>query len=215
LKSNMPVHDIPRWAIVTSLVTVGITLLLDGWILERMPPEGTQFGDLYYLFLSIGYLPTWIAFCLVFTFATHRDHRLQRRESAIAIALTAAGSGIIAAILKVLVRRLDPREMAEGSWQLAPWEGQWWDGTDLCFPSEHAAVAWGAAIAISRRWPRAAPLMLLLAAGCASGRVLARAHNPSDVMASLVVAIVVSWAIERCFGDPVSQMAVAKQKPAS
>lgn len=203
--STIPVHPIPRWAIALSLVAMGMALVLDGWILEKMPPEGTEFGDLYHLLRSIGYLPTWIAFCLLFTFATQKENRLSRRGPALIIGFTAAGSGIIASILKVLVRRLDPQQMAEGSWQLAPWEGNWWDGTDLCFPSEHAAVAFGAAIAISRRWPGAAPLMVLLAAGCASGRVLARAHNPSDVIASLLVALGLSWAIERWCAEPMSR----------
>lgn len=170
-----------------------------------MPAEGTQFGDFYHLLRSLGYLPTWIAFGLLFTFAGNKEGLLSRRKSSMAIGLTAALSGIMAAVLKVLIRRLDPVAGAEGSWQIAPWNGSWWDGTDLCFPSEHAAVAWGAALAISRRWPGCSSIILLLAAGCAAGRVLARAHNPSDVVASLLVAILASYMIECCSARSMSQ----------
>jgi len=196
LGNKLPVNAIPRWAIIITMLLLGIALLLDGWVLRQMPADGTQFGDFYYLLRGLGYLPTWIAFCLLFTFAGEKKTLLARRNSALAIGFTAAGSGVLAALLKVLFRRLDPQPGAEGSWQQAPWQGSWWDGTDLCFPSEHAAVAWGAAIAISRRWPGTTPFILLLAAGCACGRVLARAHNPSDVVASLLVAMAVSEILE-------------------
>ncbi|MGE4619807.1 MAG: phosphatase PAP2 family protein [Planctomycetota bacterium] len=198
MKSATTPLALRRWHFTVAIFFLLLALFLDGWILSRMPPEGTQFGDLYHLLRSLGYLPTWISFALIYTLAATNEQRISRRSGAISIVFTAAGSGIVAAILKVMIRRLDPQTGYEGDWNFAPWDGNWWDGTDLCFPSEHAAVAWGAAIAISRRWPGSAPLMLLLAAGCACGRVLARGHNPSDVVASLLLALIVSHWIDRC-----------------
>lgn len=199
METNIPVAAIPRWAFLVAMSILGVALLSDQWLMKQMPADGTRFGDFYYFLRSLGYLPTWIAFCLLYTLAGDRNNLLARRNSALAIGFTATISAVVAALLKILVRRLDPRPGAEGSWELASWHDSWWDGTDLCFPSEHAAVAWGATIAISRRWHRTAPLLLLMAAGCAAGRVLARAHNPSDVAASLLVALAVSTILEKYF----------------
>ena len=82
------------------MLLLGIALLLDGWVLRQMPADGTQFGDFYYLLRGLGYLPTWIAFCLLFTFAGEKKTLLARRNSALAIGFTAAGSGVLAALLE-------------------------------------------------------------------------------------------------------------------
>ena len=162
-----------------------------------MPPEGTRFGDLHHLLRSLGYLPSWFFIGILLVTSAPPNLRKTRWSAAIFINLTAMVTGIVAELLKILVRRPDPMMGMEGSWKRVPWSEEWWDGSDLCFPSGHAAVAWAAAIAISRRWPGTTPWMMLLAAGCAAGRVQARGHNPSDVIASLLLALLISSWIDK------------------
>jgi membrane-associated phospholipid phosphatase len=196
-KIAAPVHDIPLWAFLTSAGLLIASFFLDNVISNRMPPEGTRFGDLHHLLRSLGYLPTWFFVGILLVTSAPQNLRKKRWSAAVFINLTAIVTGIFAELLKILVRRSDPMMGMESSWKRVPWSEEWWDGSDLCFPSGHAAVAWGAAIAISRRWPGTTPWMMLLAAGCASGRVQARGHNPSDVIASLLLALLVSWWIDK------------------
>lgn len=196
-KRTVPVHDIPLWAFLVSIGLLIASIYLDKTISTRMPPEGTSFGDFHHLLRSLGYLPTWFIVGLLLVTSAPPKLKKSRLSAALFILLTAMVTGIIAELLKIPVRRPDPVMGLEGSWKRVPWGEEWWNGSDLCFPSGHAAVAWGAAIAISRRWPGTSPWMMLLAAGCASGRVQARGHNPSDVIASLLLALLVSWWIDK------------------
>jgi membrane-associated phospholipid phosphatase len=192
-----PVHPIPLWAFLTSAGLLIASIYLDNAISTRMPPEGTRFGDLHHLLRSLGYLPSWFFIGILLVTSAPPNLRKTRWSAAIFINLTAMVTGIVAELLKILVRRPDPMMGMEGSWKRVPWSEEWWDGSDLCFPSGHAAVAWAAAIAISRRWPGTTPWMMLLAAGCAAGRVQARGHNPSDVIASLLLALLISRWIDK------------------
>ena len=60
-------------------------------------------------------------------------------------------------------------------------------------PSSHAAVAFGGAWMLAALYPRAAPIALALAAGCALTRVLEGDHWLSDVVA----AGALGWAVAR------------------
>jgi len=196
-KIAVPVHDIPLWAFLVSVGLLTASIYLDNIISSRMPSEGTSFGEFHHLLRSLGYLPTWFFVGLLLVASAPPKLRKSRWSAALFILLTAMITGIMAELLKILVRRPDPVMGLEGSWKPVPWGEEWWNSSDLCFPSGHAAVAWGAAIAISRRWPGTSPWMMLLAAGCASGRVQARGHHPSDVIASLLLALLVSWWIDK------------------
>jgi membrane-associated phospholipid phosphatase len=198
----MQIEPIPRWVTVLTVLMLICALYLDGAITSRMPADGTTFGDFHHLLRALGYLPTWLFIGLLLILSGKSGHHRARRSAALAIVSTATLSGLSAEILKVIVRRPDPGIGPLGSWTPVMLEGgwwnpEWWNGADLCFPSGHAAVAWGAAIAISRRWLGTAPVMLLLAAGCAAGRVETRGHYVSDVIASLLVALIVSFLVEK------------------
>ena len=198
----MQIEPIPRWVAVLTVLMLVCALNLDGAITSRMPADGTTFGDFHHLLRALGYLPTWLFFGLLLFLSGKSGHNRARRSAALAIVSTATLSGLSAEILKVIVRRPDPGIGPLGSWTPVMLEGgwwnpEWWNGADLCFPSGHAAVAWGAAIAISRRWRGTAPVMLVLAAGCAAGRVEARGHYVSDVVASLLVAMIISFMLEK------------------
>ncbi len=196
------IEPIPRWGAVLTVLMLIFALYYDGPITSRMPSDGTTFGDFYHLLRALGYLPTWLFFGFLLVVSGSAGHRRGRKLAALAIVSTAVLSGLATEVLKILVRRPDPGIGPVASWTPIPMEGgwwnpEWWNGADLCFPSGHAAVAWGAAIAISRRWRGAAPVMLVLAAGCAAGRVVARGHYVSDVVASLLVAMISSFIVEK------------------
>jgi len=174
-------------------VLILVATLFDGALLSKMPVESsTQRGDFISLLRILGYLPTWILFSLLLVLAAPTDQKKRFREDALRITLTAMISGIVAETLKPIFRRPDPQVGNEGSWERAPLNDQWWDGTDFCFPSGHSAVAFGAAVAISRRWPKTTPLIGMAAIGCAITRIYERGHHPSDVIASLLIALCVS-----------------------
>ena len=197
LKDSLTVQPIPNWAFFSSFLLIIGAVVLDPWILKKMPADFGQRGDFQSSLRVLGYLPNWMFLSVMVALISQDSAALRLKRTALAILLTPLLSGVAAACLKPLIRRPDPVLGAEGDWGPAPWGSEWWDGTDLCFPSEHAAVAFGAALAIGRRFPRIMPLVLLGALGCAATRVYERGHNPSDVAASLLLSLAVSYAIEK------------------
>jgi membrane-associated phospholipid phosphatase len=197
LKDSLTVQPIPNWAFFSSFLLIIGAAVLDPWILKKMPADFGQRGDFQSSLRVLGYLPNWMFLSAMVALISQGSVALRLKRTALAIFLTPLLSGVAAACLKPLIRRPDPVLGAEGDWGPAPWGSEWWDGTDLCFPSEHAAVAFGAALAIGRRFPRIMPLVLLGAFGCAATRVYERGHNPSDVAASLLLSLAVSYATEK------------------
>ena len=185
-------QPLPSWAIPLSGFLFLVALPLDRHISALMPADSTQFGYIHDSFRALGYFPTWLAVSILIYISNIWLDRPRNRVAAISILTTSAVSGGSAEILKILIRRPDIVPGKEGDWGPVPWGSSWWDGTDFCFPSGHSAVAWGAAIALSRSWPRLTPLWLILAAGCAAGRIQARGHHASDVLASLFLALLIS-----------------------
>jgi len=106
-------------------------------------------------------------------------------------------SGGAAELLKALVGRLRPEN--SGGWYafMSLGERLEWNWSDLGMPSSHAAVAFGAAMALSFTHRAAAPLLFLGAAGCGLTRVVMEQHYLSDVVAGAAVAYAVSLAVWR------------------
>jgi membrane-associated phospholipid phosphatase len=167
-------------------------------LVSLAPPKGRRYGDWHGLLRSLGYLPTWLVFGAVLCLhGQQAGFARKARCQALFVLGQAALSGALAALLKILVRRHEPpREGGYPGWVFEPLGAEPWRGSDLSFPSEHAAVAFGALIALSRLFPGAAPLLLVLGIGASIGRVQARGHYPSDVAMSLVVALGMALALE-------------------
>ncbi len=195
--TSKELRPIPTWSFLATLVLILLATFLDGWVVANMPQESpTQRGDFLSLFRILGYLPTWILFSILLVTAASPGQKSRCLNAAFGISITALVSGAVAEGLKPLFRRPDPQPGSEGSWQRTPFGEEWWDGTDFCFPSGHSAVAFGATLAICRRWPGTTPWMFLAASGCAATRILERGHHPSDVLASLLVALLVSHMLD-------------------
>ena len=108
------------------------------------------------------------------------------------LVLAAAGAGLIAELLKLVIARERPMISGGLEYQghvyhwpiIEPLLGQ----GNLGFPSSHAAVAFGAAIALARLVPGTWPVMIFLALGCAWTRLLMGAHFLTDVVAGAAIA---------------------------
>lgn len=190
-------QKIPTGYFLITAFLIAVVTPFDGLVVSNMPAESSyERGDFQSLLRILGYLPTWLLVSLILSQTMPKDPHRKCASPAVAISLTALVSGLIAEALKPVFRRPDPQLGSEGSWQRSPLGEQWWDGTDFCFPSGHSAVAFGAALAICRRWPRTTPWILIAAGGCAASRIIERGHHPSDVLASLFIALLVSQFLE-------------------
>jgi len=152
-------------------------------------------GDWYRALRSVGFLPVWlvisVAMALINTQSTNstQDLRVALRWPLLlsAAVLLAGGLG---EILKVLIRRERPL-LTGGEYVLRSFADRPLEGGELGMPSTHAAVAFAAAWMLCRMYPRAAPVWLALATGCAVTRVLDGAHFLSDTVLAAAVAFVV------------------------
>ena len=187
------------WAWLAAAALLVAALLLDGTIIGYVREASPRLGDFHMLLRVIGTVPAWLVVFLVVAAVTAGSPAAARIrwEFVLAIGTGALAAGL-AALLKPIVRRPDLAKSGpyEG-WAFAPWGDEPWDGSDLCFPSEHAAVSWGVCLTMARFHPQAAWAFLLLGFGTSCARVASRGHHPSDVAASLLVAMGASLLVER------------------
>lgn len=100
-------------------------------------------------------------------------------SAATLVAVPAAASLAMAALLKHVVGRIRPSTRGGDPWRF---EFMAFDDDFAAWPSVHAAVAAAVVLSVSMRFPRwRLPLLIAGAAACLA-RVLAGAHWPSDVM---------------------------------
>jgi membrane-associated phospholipid phosphatase len=137
----------------------------------------------------MGFVPLWLAAAAALALHDRTPLRRFFRARSGLLLLGAGLSGLVAELLKLLVRRLRPGEF--GEYVFRPFTERTFSTGGLGMPSSHALVAFGAAAILSRIFPRAWPVWWLLAWGCGFTRVAAGAHFLSDI----VVAAVVGWAM--------------------
>lgn len=151
----------------------------------------------YLLLRNIGDLRPWlvvaVVFCLVDAGRGVRPAGAWLRRGVFLI-LAAAGSGAAAEALKLIFRRVRP-DAADGWYRFVSPLEHTFSSSGLGFPSSHAAVAFGAALALSMIFPRAAFVFVLGAIGCAVTRLLSGAHFFSDAYGAVVVAYAVVCAL--------------------
>jgi undecaprenyl-diphosphatase len=119
------------------------------------------------------------------------------------LAASSLGSGIAANTCKLLISRIRPcQHEFSGSVldSFRTWFPSDWNHDLQSFPSAHAAVAFGFAVALTRLYPRGRPLFMLFALLAGLQRVESGAHYVSDVLvgAAIGVAIATSTPV-RCF----------------
>lgn len=173
------------------------------WRTPELQPPGFFLPDWYQVLRQAGNLELWIVLSImlwgvdaarvnrIFTPAAFRRGWLLLAGS--------AGAGILAEIAKLVVARERPITGGSIDYQgyihHIPLIDPLFRGVgNLGFPSSHAAVAFGAAITLSRLIPGTLPVMIFLALGCAWTRMLMGAHFLTDVAGGAALAwIWVTW----------------------
>ena len=152
------------------------------------------FTDREQVFRIAGYLPFWLlasaALLLVDWPKRSRQGGVGLRRAAL-LALAPTISGLLSEALKLLIRRERPNLHAV-EYVFRPWSDRTFEAAGLGMPSGHVSVAAAAAAVLCLLWPRAAPIWLLAAVGCAYWRVARGAHFVSDVWLAAVLGSVVA-----------------------
>jgi membrane-associated phospholipid phosphatase len=179
---------------------------LDGWAYRVLVVPDVYDHDWGRMLRVVGFLPTWAVVSAALALSGPES---VSTSSALGLTSPASGwssggsrwrawlpliaataGGIIAEVLKLLLRRERPEAHA-GAHVFRRWLDHPLSTSGLALPSSHALVAFAAAAMLARMFPRARWLWFALAAGCALTRVLARAHFLSDV----TLAAIVGWAV--------------------
>jgi len=186
--------------LAASAALFAVTSLLDGPVYRAAEPlEPSLFNttDASSLFRMAGFFPTWVlvSLALVLVDSGRKDavNRPVRARGGLLLASVVL-SGLVTEVLKLLLRRERPDAHA-GRYVFRAFAERPFDSGNLALPSSHASIAFGAAFLLSFLYPRAAPVWLLLATGCAAARVLLLSHFLSDVTLSAIVAFACAWAV--------------------
>ena len=145
---------------------------------------------------TVGFLPDW----LLLGAALWLQAGDRRRAMLLALVPTAAG--LLCAILQVLLRRERPG-LHDGAYVFRAFSERPFHGAEFGLPSSHAMVAFSGAWLLSRIYPRASPVWLALAVGCAWSRVAAQAHFLSDVTVAAVAAWMLVAVVWRRWGEEI------------
>ncbi|NLG83245.1 MAG: phosphatase PAP2 family protein [Firmicutes bacterium] len=135
------------------------------------PIVATGFGLLTYLGDGLFALLVTVAI-----WAWERRRLKVPAQTARALFWTCLSSGILAQIIKHLVRR--PRPLTH---------------TPTSFPSGHTATAFAMAVVLTWRWPRLGWLFWLLATLVGISRIVLGQHYPLDTLAGALLGTLTAW----------------------
>jgi membrane-associated phospholipid phosphatase len=188
-----------RLALYIALAAAGMALAiwLDKAAYLAISNEAAEREDWHRALRILGYLPTWLAIGIAFIMcdwdrsASKPGRTLLR---GLYIMGSAAAGGAIAEVLKLMLRRERP-DMHAGEHVFRPFGEGLLNSSGLGLPSSHTMIAFAAAGALCKLFPRAAPIWLLAAAGCGYTRMLDHAHFLSDVFLGAVLGYATAWAI--------------------
>lgn len=203
-------------ALLITLLAFGVASLLDRWAYEHLSNPGVYDRDWGRLLRVMGFLGTWLALAIAVWLHEAGEVRLRELASRRAWLLigSAALGGLLAEILKLLIRRERPAAH-DGLYGFREFGERTWSTAGLALPSSHTLVAFAGAAMLARLYPRARWVGYTLAAGCAATRVLARAHFVSDVVLAAGLGWLVAWALARRWPPARSEAPVASERAGS
>ncbi len=172
---------------------LGVCFALDTWARDALYRPSNP-SDLTSMFRVFGYFPVWVLVSvLVFLLAWDRTRRTFKKAAfrSTLVFWSTGLSGLFAILIKIATRRIRPTE-SQHPFEFRPMSQDYFNAAGLTFPSEHAAIAFAAALVLSRIYPRGWPVWWLWALACGATRVLARGHHLSDIAGSLIVAVFTS-----------------------
>jgi membrane-associated phospholipid phosphatase len=185
----------PAWtALAVTLGAVLASVLVDRWAFHNVRMTGVYDEDWGRLLRVMGFMGTWAALALAVGLhdAGHQPPLERPRRRAWLLFLSPGLAGLVAEVLKILIRRERPA-IHEGAYGFRSWAERTWSGAGLSLPSSHAAVAFGGAAMLAILFPRARWVGYALAAGCGLTRILAGAHFVSDVAMAAGIGWLTAW----------------------
>jgi membrane-associated phospholipid phosphatase len=182
------------WLMGCVLVFGALPMLADRWVYDHLYHRNLYDLDWARLLRVMGFVPTWMIAALAMWL--HERPAAAERAAARAWYLVTApiAGGLLCEILKLLLRRERP-EANDGAYGFRAWSDHPFSTSGLAWPSSHTMVAFAAATAMARLFPRARWVWYALAAGCGLTRILAHAHFFSDVMLGALFGWCVGWGI--------------------
>ena len=182
------------WLLGAVIVFAGLPMLADKWVYDHVWQAKVYDNDWARLLRVMGYWPTWLVAAVALWLHERAADRARATRQAGYLAIATAAAGLGAEILKLLLRRERP-EANDGLYGFREWSDQPFSTAGLAFPSSHTMVAFAAATALGRLFPRARGVWIALAAGCGATRIIARAHFLSDVMLGALMGWCVGWGV--------------------
>jgi membrane-associated phospholipid phosphatase len=182
--------------------------VLDPWTFRFLRIDGVYDEDWGRMLRVLGFVPLWLCAGLALALEDRTPWRRLFRSRAGLIMIAPIVGGIVAELLKLLVRRLRPGDL--GAYAFRPFTERPLSTGGLGMPSSHALVAFAAAAMLSRIFPRARLLWWSLAWGCGLTRVASGAHFFSDI----VVAAIAGWLVGALLWHWLTPRAAAQPQPA-
>lgn len=155
-----------------------------------LDPPIEEIPDWYSMLRVCGFAGTWAVAALAWTLVRRpgAPSLIDAARPGLLVLLCASAGGLAAEILKPILRRERPN-MHDGDAVFRPFLERTLSGGGLDLPSSHAATAFAASFALCFLLPRAAPVWILLAVGCAYTRLKAGAHFASSVWLAAGLAL--------------------------
>jgi len=180
--------------LLAAVALCALATALDSWAYHHVVFARVYETDWGRALRSVGYWPFWMAIALAFWLDGRPDPLAAWRAQFLAISVTAAG--LLCEVCKMLLRRERPNAH-DGAYVFRAFTDRPFNTSGIGLPSSHAFLAFAAAAALARLFPRTAPIWYVLAIGCAITRVLARAHFLSDVALGAVLGVALVAVIGR------------------
>lgn len=190
---------LPATLLLAALATALATVLLDqwGWQALMWRSDTPERFDWYKAVRVLGYFPVWLVVGLALILidsARTTDGELTGKPATWTrgpfLIVSAGLAGLLADGLKLVLRRQRPID-TQGEHVFLSFAQHTWDSSYFGLPSSHAAVAFGAAFALAKLHPRAAPVFLLAACACGLSRVQVGQHFISDVVLAAGVGLLI------------------------
>lgn len=182
------------WLVACVLVFGALPMLADKWMYDHAFQKKIYDQDWARLLRVMGFAPTWGIGALAM-WLHERPEAAQRAAARAWYLVTAVlAGGLLAEIMKLLLRRERP-EVDDGLYSFRAWSDRPLSTSGLAWPSSHTMVAFAAATAMARLFPRARWVWFALAAGCGMTRILAHAHFLSDVTLGALFGWCVGWGV--------------------
>ena len=175
--------------VVVAVAAIVMAHLGDSWAWQHVVQLDVYDHDLGRMLRTVGFLPLWLLLGAAYWLQT------RERRPALLLALVPTAAAVLCALIQVLVRRERPG-LHNGTYVFRAFSDRPFHGAEFGLPSSHAIVAFSGAWLLCRIYPRAWPIWIGLAAGCAWSRVAAQAHFLSDVTVAAVAAwmiVAVAW----------------------